>query len=748
MDLDPEVFKQIIETFKVELEEKLQSITDCLLKLEKINKNEDEFAKIIEEIFRSSHNIKGAARGVGLNNIADIAHHIESLFTSIKQGTMQISSYLIDLCFEAVDAMRFAMVAYTEKKSLPFDLSALLKRLETGDTDQPKEKKTVKRGKVKHNLKKEAKADAIIPIDEQPLSELETIRVSLKNLDKISAMMEEIQANKIAIDDNYSELTKLFVKTKKFTQLWKQTQNGIKTNLKGEINDNLQKLLSFNSDSISEINNSTEQLNKNMRKRIYELNILSNSLQEEIRMMRLIPASTLLCTFPRIVRDLANEMNKKIEFEIKGDDVKIDKLVLEGLKDPLIHLLRNAIDHGIESPDLRKLHDKPEAGKIFIEFHEEGNQILIQIKDDGNGIDTHKVAEIAEKQNLISQSELENMNENDILDLLFRPGFSTKEIITSVSGRGIGLDVVKSNLSSLKGKVGVETAVGKGTIFNLRVPLTLASERGLVFISGSQLLVIPTNEVERVLAIDPKEIVDVEGTQAILLDKKTIPLCSLSHILDFEQTEPDLPNRLPIIIVKKGWKTVAFIVDEIIGDREIVIKSFNPPLNSLLSAAGGTLAGNGEIIIVLNTSDLINKALQGGKNSRVIIKDKNTEVQVRPNILVVDDSITTRSLEKNILESKDYIVTVAVDGKEAWDILQKQKFSLLITDIAMPNMDGFTLTERIKKSPSHQDLPVIIVTSLDSEAEKKRGIEVGADAYIVKNEFESNTLLEIVAQLI
>ncbi|MFN7097412.1 MAG: response regulator, partial [Gammaproteobacteria bacterium] len=490
------------------------------------------------------------------------------------------------------------------------------------------------------------------------------------------------------------------------------------------------------------------QLNKNMRIQINELSILSNGLQDEVRTLRLIPANTLLQTMPRYVRDLAVKLNKKIDFEIKGDDVKIDKIVLEGLQDPLTHLLRNAIDHGIEESGVREKSGKTTTGHICIDIRDDGGQILIKVEDDGAGIDVKKIAKKAVKKKLITQAELANMNDNDILNLIFRPGFSTKEDVTQLSGRGVGLDVVKTNIENMKGSVNVATEVGKKTVFLLRVPLTLASERGLVIRCSGQLFVVPTYAVERVLISNLKDIVEVEASQAILLDNHPIYLLTLADILQLEKIESITPEQISVVVLKKAGLTVALAVDEIIGEREIVIKPLHAPLHNIRYIGGCTLSGNGEVIVVLNADDIVNVAFHIVNSSRIIIQTEDEKTIIKPHILVVDDSITTRTLEKNILESKDYQVTVAVDGKEAWEILQKQSFSLLITDVNMPQMDGFALTKLVRQNNKLQNLPVIIVTSLGSDEEKVRGLEAGANYYIVKNEFESGALLTIVEQLL
>jgi two-component system chemotaxis sensor kinase CheA len=735
MELDPELLKQLTETFRVELDEQLQVITDGLLFLEKADSASTEFTTAIDNIFRAAHNIKGTSRGIGVNNVSEIAHRIESLFSAIRKQEIIISPTAIDLCLEGVDAMRSAMKSFIDKTELNFDLNNLVSRL----TENPKNKT--------ENIDKPVEAVKKTKTLESPAHTDNTIRVSLSHLDQVSALMEEIQVNKIAIDEYYEELTQINSKLQKLSHDWKQAEFSLENSFASNINET-GKIFSAYTDGLADVTYIANQLHKNMRPRMDELTILTNGLQTEVRMLRLIPASELLQGFPRVVRDLAHELNKKVELEIKGEDVKLDKVILAGLKDPLTHLLRNAIDHGIETANIRKKAGKPETGKILINITEEGGQIVFAISDDGAGMDVDKIASKAESRNLIAKTELETMSQNDLLELIFLPGFSTRENITDVSGRGVGLDVVRENVTALKGSVSVNTTLSKGSTFLLRMPLTLSSERGIMLSCGGNLYAIPVNSIERVLMLNADDIISVSASQAIMLDKHPVPLRSLADILNIKATE-SVNSSHSAIVLKMGWQAVALMVNEIIGEREIVIKPLQAPLTNVKFVSGGTLSGSGQAILVLNPADLINEALHIKTSHHIAAKkEKPKKTTARPHILVVDDSITTRTMEKNVLEAKNYEVTVAVNGKEAWDMLQKQQFSLLITDVSMPIMDGFALAEHVKNSAELHELPVIIVTSMDSAADKKRGVDVGADAYIVKSEFESDALIKIVEQLI
>jgi two-component system, chemotaxis family, sensor kinase CheA len=352
-------------------------------------------------------------------------------------------------------------------------------------------------------------------------------------------------------------------------------------------------------------------MQKEMRSRVSEMRMIFNALQDEVRKLRLVPVAMQLNTLPRIVRDLKTELHKKVQLEIRDNDVKIDKIVLDALKDPIVHILRNSIDHGLEDPKVRKALGKPEEGTILIEVSEEGSQILFKISDDGAGIDVEKVAQTALRKKILTKAELEALSQEEILELIFRPGFSTKETATDVSGRGVGLDAVRSNLGNLKGQVSLTTAPDQGTVFYLRVPLTLATERGLIIKSGGQTFALLTSTIESIRLIQREEIVQVEGEQTITMDPQPVLLCDLTEILEMEKTEKN-ELLLPALIIKKNWERMALLVDEIIGEREIVLKPLQPPLTNIPFVIGATLSGSNQIIFVLNTRDIINK----GKTAR------------------------------------------------------------------------------------------------------------------------------------
>lgn len=789
MPLDPKLIKQLLETFQGELEEQLQIMTAGLLLLEKGNLADDVYQENIEAIFRAAHNLKGAARSLDINHVGDLAHHLESLFSLIRNKSLEINYDLINICFESIDKMQIAMQDYLQQKPLSFDIVDLNNRLESiGKKEsktiiQPQKQKTKKKEQIKsgnksaainttvsereqikeHDLKIKSEPPPLTPAEpeREPASAPEpasvhkdvslakSIRVNIASIDKITALLEEMQINKNMLSDQHIKLTKIMTKTKSFSDVLKKITvlaKNINPNLRQD--DSLKRLDLISNDALFELNNDIEQLYKNMNLQLNDFNITLDFLDDEIKTIRLIPLSALTGTLKRYTRELAHQLNKKVELKIVGDEIKIDKMILEKLKDPFIHLLRNSIDHGIEDEGLRRIKGKPEVGLIEIEIKEKNGQVYINMTDDGSGISIKQIAAVALHKNLITQAELDAMDEKSIYSLIFKNGFSTKDIITDTSGRGVGLDILKTNIENMNGQIEIDTEVNKFTTFKLRIPVSLSSERGLLVNTGGQLFAIPTNAIASVLTIRAHDIYSAAGRKAIDVNGQPISFCTLTDEFQLAKRSLSANQNLSIVVLTKNKQSLALLVDDIIGEREIVIKSLQAPLKKVSCISGGTLYGNNQVILVLEPTELISKFLHSDKTQQFVLDLKTEQAIIKPHILVVDDSITTRTLEKNILESKNYQVTVAVNGQEAWDILQKQTFSLVITDISMPILDGFSLTEKIKESDDFREIPVIIVTSLGSEEEKKRGVSVGANAYIIKHEFESGVLLDIVEQLI
>src|SRR3990167_3385935 len=690
MNINSELKQKLFDSFKHELEDNAASLTDYILTLEKQlsenPKKTEDISKTIKELLRLAHNIKGASRVADIPDVSVLAHHIETLILKIQENPNDDLKSQINIIFSVLDAIKSITLAKDTGKSLSGDLVVLLQQIQNPSKETEKQQIGVK-------------SESIAP-------ETDSVRIAVSKLDQLNVLSDSLQMNLLQLKDCEEKIKKSNLNETEYFDL-----------------DYLKNAL------------------KDLERTIYDF-------QYETKLLRLIPAALLLDQVPRMIRDLSQELNKTVDVEIHGQDIEVDRKVLNKLSDPLIHLLRNAIDHGIETTEERMKMHKPATGKITINVMHQGEKILFQITDDGRGIDKDNIIKMAIARRLIKAEEVDHVSEKEITALIFRSGFSTKQMITAVSGRGVGLDVVSNNVNSINGSVSIESKPHIGTTVTLTVPLTIATNRGLIVRSHSQLFFIPTLSIDRLVSVGLQDLTEVEGNIVITVENSTVPLRDLQEVLYHTTAKLEKKrDRLLVVILDLQWRKLGLIVEEILGESSLVIKPLSNPLHHTPCVTGGALYQEGSIALVLNPIELFQLAGTSVKLNKKVY-GKKSEDEIKQHILVVDDSITTRILEKNILENHGYQVTTASDGLEAINMLNKQQFDLIVTDVLMPHMDGFELTKKIKTSEQYHHLPVIIVTTLDSDSEKQQGMEAGANAYIVKHEFESHVLINMVRQLI
>jgi two-component system chemotaxis sensor kinase CheA len=465
-------------------------------------------------------------------------------------------------------------------------------------------------------------------------------------------------------------------------------------------------------------------------------------LQSDIRQLRMLPVANLFSGFYRMVRDLGKEQGKKVELYIEGEQTELDKKIIEEVKDPLTHILRNAIDHGLETPAVREKAGKNPSGSIWLRASQQGNSIIIEVEDDGQGINTEKLKEKAVADGLLDAGEAEMLSEEEALYLVFRSGLSTAAKVSKVSGRGVGVYFVKGNVEKVNWVVKVSSRLGQGCKFTLILPLTLTTSRVLLAGSGSYKYAIPVQSIERIVRVAESEVFRLQGQKVIKINDRNVPLFSLSEVLE-QKASSQKEKRLTALVVASADKRAALTVDGLYGETEVVVKPLGAHLKRVKNVAGATVLGDGQVVIVLNASDLVKTA--SFKKQQLPAAGKQ---EAKKTILIVDDSLTTRILEKNILEAAGYQTILAANGREAWEILASRTCDLVFTDIDMPVMDGFALTSKIKQHPQLKNLPVVIVTALEDEQTRRKGLEVGADAYFVKQNFNREVILETVSQLV
>ena len=743
--------RQLMAIFQAELEEHASVLNHGLLALEgELEGQQREL--LLADIFRAAHSLKGAARGVGVTDVETLAHKLEDVLSDIQQGEMTPTPGIFDALFPLVDALGEALMAFIAGER--FSVSRrdqLFTSLETaiagkGETNQAL------------NLLQPLPSQtpgSVAPL-RSPSSQEETIRVSTAKLDSLMDDVGELLVARMRSEQRLGELRQLQTRITSWGRDWRgvraefhqlqRSNNGDKGELMQA--STLVEFLTENETQLKNTQGRVNQLIHNYAEDHNRLALLTDSLQDSVRRARMLPIATLFDSFPRMVRDLARANRAQVSFKIEGANTEVDRQVLESIKDPLVHLLRNAVDHGIQTPDLREAAGKPATGTVLLRAAQKGNTVLIEVSDDGAGIQPEKVLQAAIERGLLTQEEVSRLSDQETLNLIFSSGLSTHHEISDISGRGVGLDVVRQNLERMHGLVNVDTNPGLGTTFTLTLPLTLATSRVLLIEACGQTVAVPTPAVRRILRIDRNQIHSVEGKPAITFEDRPLPVVDLNQVLRLPNRQPDIQNNdnLRLVVLASAEKQVAFQVDGLRETQEVVVKNLGGQLQRVPNVAGATLLGSGEVVIILNVSDLMKAVLTGGHAALPLFVERATIISNR--VLIVDDSITTRTLEKNILENAGYQVIVAANGQEAWGLVQHESLDIIVSDIAMPRMDGFELTEQIKADPRFEDLPVILVTSLESPQDKTRGMQAGADAYIVKSHFDQQGLLETIERLI
>jgi len=593
----------------------------------------------------------------------------------------------------------------------------------------------------------------------------ETIRVSVSKLDSLMDQLNELLVTKIRAEQRLTQVRQAQNFVAHWQKDWLKVRGGygrlsrhkvveesqglVQTSQRKEF-DRLLEYVQTSQENLKELNTLLNSLTREYHSDTMQMSLVIDRLEEEVKRVRMLPFKSITVPFGRMVRDLAQASGKDAALEIVGGEVEMDKRVLEQVKDPIIHLLRNAIDHGIENPAERLAHGKPAQGKIVLTVEQIGKDVAIRIKDDGVGLEMQTIREAAVHRKVKDAAML---SDAELIELIYTPGFSTSAMITDVSGRGVGLDVVRRNVDNLHGRIQLESQPGQGTRFTLLLPVTLTSSRGLLVRVAGQAFAIPVNSIERIAHVRPSEIQLVSGRQTIRYAERPLNLVHLADVLGMPRSaNGHSREHIPVVILSSAERQMAFVVDALIDEQEVVVKSLGKQIARVGGIAGASLMGSGEVLLVLNVADIIKLAWHGEHRpilNKVEPEDAAAQARAKNTILVVDDSITTRTLEKNILEAAGYTVRLALDGQEAFNTLMTSELpDLVISDIQMPRMDGFALTTRIKKETRTSRLPVILVTSLESPEDKARGVEAGADAYIIKSSFDQINLLETITQLI
>jgi len=795
-----EFLAQLLETFRGEAQEHLEAIASGLLVLEQSGTPRDEYDRVIEQVFRETHSLKGAARAVGLREIETLCQQQESVFSAVKKGSLTLSSDSFDLFHEVIHAVEQLLAQ--EKGVKTADLIKKLKSFSAGSSTEPAPARPIsppgisgqeyhkshtlspkkpahpfridhqpgqtgeKTPAIQHATVRpiEQTCEGSVPEPVQKISVPEkphpsgglragpTIKISSDRLETLFARADDLMGARLAVSQRSTSIRDLLQNFLAWRWAWTQITTDIEHLRTGAEESGFQlaecehiaKFLEYNHEFIQTLEKELTSISRAAARDHYLLDTATTELIDEIKQVILVPASSILEMYPRAARDLAREHGKNVDVTISGAEIEIDRRILEELKDPILHIIRNSIDHGIESPDVRKEKGKPERGEIRIAVsHLRGHQAEIRISDDGGGLEQKTILSTAISRGIITKEEADDLLPDQINRLIFRSGLSTSRTVSTVSGRGLGLAIVLEKTEQIGGNVRVETGPG-GTTFLLTLPLSLATFRGIGVTTSRHQYFLPLRSIERAMRIVPDDLKTIENRTVVETDDEPLAVVSLAQILGLPDSGISSEKPLHLMVTSAAGVRFGLLVDEVTGTQEIVVKNLGPQLKRIRHISGASITGDGVVIPVINCEDLA-ATIMGMPHlpQPSLIQD---EQPGQRSILVAEDSITSRMLLKNILEGAGYLVETAVDGVDALIKLKQNLVDLVVSDVDMPRMNGFVLTEKIRADPAFAEIPVILVTSLDSREDREHGITVGATAYIVKSSFDQSNLLEVISR--
>jgi chemotaxis protein histidine kinase CheA len=781
------------EMFIKEGWELLEKINRDLVILEKDPKDQS----VIDNLNRTIHTLKGSAQILNFQDIGTLAHKIEDLFAKSKESKQGLSENSMDLTFKAVDTIQDLLNSIKRgEKEKGADVSLIVQQIEeqlektgtkppAGETVDkpvvpPTKPKIIPVDKIRDTQKD---ADQVIKITTETLDNLVNMAAELViNKTQLSAYLDKLREIGETLDEDKKTLRKTSRTISSFLE--KTIGDDTSTKIKEEIDKNIIEDLSSVSDDFDEVMNTYDTVSRSFRtitqefeQNIGQISTLTKSLHDDILQVRMVPTEMLFNRFPRAVRDMAKKLKKKVNLVVEGEKTEMDRALIESLTDPVMHLVRNAIDHGIETPKERKENGKSEDGIILLKAKRSKNQILIEVQDDGSGIDPDAVKNVIIKKKLASKEELEEMSPAEIMSFVFDPGFSTRDEASDVSGRGVGLDVVANQLQKLKGDIRIKSTKGVGTIFNIRVPLTLAIAQAMLVKVDSETLAIPLAAVEETVQFKDPELVEQDEKVFITVRDQLIPVAYLSALLNYKTGKKSAGSKSnTAIVVQESGARYGLIVDNVLRREEIVIKSLGEHLAHVPYISGGTIYGDGSVGLILDIPSITQKIesdvhthdkdFSDIERAREIVTEESKktpakketeekELEIKkeslvkkkkirgraPKALIVDDSVSVRKFVSSVLEKNKYTTVLTEDGPEALETLRKEKFDIIITDLEMPKMHGFDLIQEIRSYKKYQSIPIVILTGRAGKKHKDKGKELGANAYITKP-FKENDLLK------
>ncbi|WP_339070745.1 hybrid sensor histidine kinase/response regulator [Pseudomonas idahonensis] len=757
----------LLELFSLEAEAQTQVLSTGLLALERNPTQADQ----LEACMRAAHSLKGAARIVGVDAGVSVAHVMEDCLVSAQEGRLYLQPEHIDALLQGTDLlMRIASpggaetvapdipayVALMERlltqgpgtPSVPAQDSAppepqleapvapmaqLPKELEPlPPPSDPALEPAVSSGRPGKRMTEGGervlrvtaeRLNSLLDLSSKSLVETQRLKPYLVTMQRL----KRIQSNSLAALENLN----LHLKEHALS-LEAQEALADARRLLAES----QQLLALQTAELDEFG--------------WQASQRAQVLYDTALACRMRPFADVLTGQVRMVRDLGRSLGKQVRLEVEGEKTQVDRDVLEKLEAPLTHLLRNAVDHGIELPEQRLLAGKPAEGVIRLRASHQAGLLVLELSDDGNGVDLERLRQSIVERQLSPAQTAAQLSEEELLTFLFLPGFSLRDKVTEVSGRGVGLDAVQHMVRQLRGAVELEQTSGQGSRFHLEVPLTLSVVRSLVVEVGDEAYAFPLAHIERMCDLEPESIVQVEGRQHFWHEGRHVGLVAASQLLQRPATETNAPT-LKVVVIRERDAVYGIAVERFIGERTLVVLPLDDRLGKIQDISAGALLDDGRVALIVDVEDMlrsVDKLLNTGRLERIARHHQQHAQAARKRILVVDDSLTVRELQRKLLINRGYDVAVAVDGMDGWNALRSESFDLLITDIDMPRMDGIELVTLLRRDNRLQSLPVMVVSYKDREEDRRRGLDAGADYYLAKASFHDDALLDAVVELI
>ncbi len=766
--------QEILEDFLVEAFELIEQMDQDLVELES---NPDDL-ELLNGIFRVAHTVKGSSSFLNFDILTELTHHMEDVLNKARKDELKITPDIMDVVLKSVDMMKALLEAIKERGTdvdSGIDIKEICQKFDAisnGNSLQEVESKEKEEDSVVETKEKE-ELEPEIDVSQMSEDEVE------KEIERLLAQkMEEKLAKKAnqkdkKTDSAISQLKSVQNISSKKNEPKKETKNVVKKNptspeqtIRVEVNrlDHLMNLIGelvLGKNRLIKIYDDVEEryegekFLEELNQVVSSISLVTTDLQIAVMKTRMLPVSKVFNKFPRLVRDLSRELEKDIELVLSGEETELDKSIVEEISDPLVHMIRNSCDHGIEKPEVRKAASKPEKGTVNLKAYNEGNQIVIEIRDDGAGMDPEFLKMKALDKGIITEKEADMFSDKEAYGLIFKPGFSTAAQVTGVSGRGVGMDVVRTNIEKLNGIIDIDSKLGEGSVFKLKIPLTLAIMQALLVSTQEEYFAIPLSSVLETVRISMDEVYTIEGKNVLRLRDEILSLVRLSDLFGVKQIF-DPSEHTYVIIIGLAESKMGIIVDGLVGQEEIVIKSMGDYLQGIEGIAGATIRGDGGVTLIADVAAMMNLAKDIKVDLTQEANSKISQVKNSPsdyNVLIVDDSKTDRTIMKKSLAPLGITLTEASNGVEALSILKANEvsFDAVLVDIEMPQMDGYTLASEIRKYSKYRNLPLLAVTSRASKSDRLRGVEVGMTEYITKpysSEYLMNTVSKNIKLLV